>query len=265
MIKHTMLADTGISISRIGLGTVKFGRNQGVHYPDAFGLPTNQAILALLDGAQSLGINLLDTAPAYGASEERLGKLLKTQRQNWVICTKAGEEFVRGKSHFDFSPAAIQSSVERSLQRLHTDMIDIVLVHSNGDDEKIIAEDNVFQTLSDLKRKGYIRAFGMSTKTIAGGLLTVEQADVVMVTYNPLQAEDQKIITAAHQKNKGIFIKKALSSGHLDKIAGEDPVLTSMQFIFNEPGVSSVILGTLNFAHLQHDVLCAENALGGMK
>jgi aryl-alcohol dehydrogenase-like predicted oxidoreductase len=71
-----------------------------------------------------------------------------------------------------------------------------------------------------------------------------------------VQTEEQPVIAYAHQKNKGILIKKALASGHLQKISGDDPVRSAMQFIFQQPGVSSVILGTLSQAHLQHNVQC---------
>lgn len=259
MIKHVPLGNTGMNVSCVGLGTVKFGRNQGVKYPQAFELPSDREILELLDCAQQLGINLLDTAPAYGVSEERLGKLLKN-RHEWILSTKVGEEFVNGESHFNFSPQWIRQSVERSLKRLNTDVLDIVLVHSNGEDKKFIEEHNVFQTLDAIKKSGLIRAYGMSTKTIEGGLLAVDQSDIVMVTYNPMETQDKVVIEHAYQKNKGVFIKKALASGHLDKISGDDPVMEAMRFIFQEPGVSSVILGTLNKAHLQHNVSCIEMA-----
>ncbi len=250
-MKLQLLGSTGIEVSRIGLGTVKIGRNQNVHYPENFSLPSDQEVMALLDFAKQSGINLLDTAPAYGQSEERLGKLLKNQRDEWIISTKAGEEFVDGKSHFDFSPNAIQKSIERSLKRLNTDMIDILLIHSNGEDKKIIEENQVFSTLEKLKQSGKIRAFGMSTKTLEGGLLAVDRSDVVMVTYNPIHTEEKSVIEHAYAKKKGIFIKKALASGHLSKISGDNPVQTAMQFIFKEPGVTSVILGTLNPDHLR--------------
>ncbi len=69
------LGSTGIKVSLLGLGTVKLGRNEGVKYPRPFDLPDDRSVVALLETAQSLGINLLDTAPAYGRSEERLGAL----------------------------------------------------------------------------------------------------------------------------------------------------------------------------------------------
>ncbi|MCE3237668.1 MAG: yhdN [Gammaproteobacteria bacterium] len=260
MIKKTLLGTTEIVVSRIGLGTVKFGRNTKINYPEAFSLPSDDTILALLNCAQELGVNLLDTAPAYGTSEERLGKLIKNQRHDWVLCSKVGEEFIDGESSFCFSAEHTRKSIERSLQRLKTDYLDIVLVHSNGDDKNIIEESSIFSVLAEMKKTGLLRAFGMSTKTIEGGLLAIDHADIVMVTYNPIQKEEQPVIAYAHQKNKGVLIKKAFASGHLQKIAGDDPVQVAMDFIFREPGVTSVITGTLNQMHLKHTVECAKKA-----
>lgn len=245
------LGKTHIEVSVLGLGTVKFGRNQGVKYPHAFSLPSDDEIKNLLDEARELGINLLDTAPAYGSSEERLGKLLN-DRKHWVISTKAGEEFLNEKSCYDFSRQAITESVERSLHRLKTDYLDILLVHSNGDDEKIIHEDEVFVTLEDLKKAGKIRAFGMSAKTVAGGLQTIQHADAAMVSYHPQCQEDKAVITYAREQQKGILIKKALASGHLPCSLSE-----TFKFIFAEAGVTSVIVGTLNPLHLRENAgLC---------
>lgn len=251
MQKHR-LGSTDIEVSAIGLGTVKLGRNQGVKYPTAFTLPTDNEAKQLLNIAKELGVNLLDTAPAYGTSEERLGHLLQNERTEWVISTKVGEEFVNGASQFDFSPSAIQKSIERSLQRLRTDYLDIVLVHSNSDDVRLIEEEQVFDTLATLKQAGKIRAFGMSSKTVAGGKLTVDTADVVMVTYHPTYTDEREVIAHAAQKNKGILIKKAFASGHLSGSASDN-----LRFIFQETGVTSIIIGTLNPAHLRESVLAA--------
>ena len=107
-----ILGQTGIEVSCLGLGTVKFGRNQEVKYPGTFSLPEDKQITALLDQAKDLGINLLDTAPAYGSSEQKLGRLLK-DRQDWVICTKVGEEFA-GASLSTISPPGILAAVSNA-------------------------------------------------------------------------------------------------------------------------------------------------------
>ncbi|MEZ5530383.1 MAG: aldo/keto reductase [Porticoccaceae bacterium] len=82
--------NTGINVSILGLGTVKLGRDQGVKYPNGFVIPDDRQASKLISLAHDLGINLIDTAPAYGNSEERLGTLLKGQRDQWVICSKVG-------------------------------------------------------------------------------------------------------------------------------------------------------------------------------
>ncbi len=137
---HRPLGGTGLTVSPLGLGTVKFGRDQGVKYPAGFPIPDDREAADLLALARDLGINLIDTAPAYGRSEERLGPLLRGQREQWVIVSKVGEEFVGGQSVFDFSAAHTRRSVERSLKRLETDHIDLVLVHSDGNDLDILRE-----------------------------------------------------------------------------------------------------------------------------
>lgn len=246
------LGSTGIAISVLGLGTVKLGRNTDVKYPQAFNIPNDKEAAELLSLAQDCGINLLDTAPAYGNSEERLGKLLRGQRQNWVIVSKAGEEYINQQSRYDFSQQAILNSIKRSLQRLHTDYLDVLLIHSDGNDLQLINNYEIFNTLDLAKQQGLIRAGGISTKTIDGGLLTIQHSDIAMVTYNPQHTEELPVIIEAHKQNKGILIKKALGSGHL-------PAEQAIKYILGTQGVSGIILGTINPRHLQQNVSFALN------
>ncbi len=178
------LGQSAIDVSILGLGTVKFGRNQGVKYPQTFQLPSDKTLTELLAQARALGVNLLDTAPAYGTSESRLGQLL-TQRTDWVLCTKVGESFADGQSSYDFTPEAIEASVLRSLQRLNTDYLDIVLIHSDGNDLDILDRYGSLDLLKHLKHQGHIRAVGMSHKTLVGGQRALALgADVLMATLN---------------------------------------------------------------------------------
>lgn len=252
------LGRTGIEVSCLGLGTVKLGRNQGVKYPSDFQLPDDKSVRDILDICTDAGMNLIDTAPAYGHSEERLGKLL-SHRDRWCIATKVGEEFEQGESRFDFSAAHTRFSIERSLQRLNTDYLDIVLVHSNGNDQEIIEHSDCFETLQKLRDEGLIRAFGMSTKTVSGGLLALEHADIVMVTYHPGATDDKVVIDTAYENHKGVLIKKALNSGHLAASTQAsnfkvDPVRASMDFIYAHPGVGAIIIGSITPAHLRQNI-----------
>ncbi|MBB3102667.1 aldo/keto reductase [Azomonas macrocytogenes] len=252
---HRPLGSTGLLVSPLGLGTVKLGRNQGVKYPAGFRIPDDGEAARLLDLARELGINLIDTAPAYGSSEERLGQLLQGQRDQWVIASKVGEEFANGQSRFDFSAAHTRYSVERSLTRLRTDHIELVLVHSDGNDLAILENSEVYPTLAELKREGKILAYGFSGKTVAGGLLALRDGDCAMVTFNLAERREEPVIEYATAHAKGILIKKALASGHaLDLKSDDDPVRRSFELIFGHTGISSAIIGTIDSQHLRENV-----------
>ena len=215
MLKRS-LGSTGIDVSVLGLGTVKIGRNQQVKYPGDFELPDDNSVTALFELAHSLGINFIDTAPAYGSSEQRLGELLPN-RYDWVIATKVGEIFEDGLSRFDYSHEHTIKSIEQSLQRLKRDVLDVVLVHSDGSDMDIINNTDVFETLQELKQKGLIRAIGMSSKTVEGGCWVVENCDVVMATANLDYDDERAVFELAEKNKKGLIVKKALQSGYVGK------------------------------------------------
>lgn len=244
---------TGLRVSPLGLGTVKLGRDQGVKYPTGFTIPDAATAARLLAQARELGINLLDTAPAYGVSEARLGPLLRGQRQAWVVCSKVGEEFEQGLSRFDFSAQHTRFSVERSLKRLETDYLDMVLVHSDGHDHAVLTQTPVYETLARLKQEGLIRAFGFSGKTVEGGLYALEHGDCAMVTFNLNEQTERPVLDAAARLQRGILIKKGLASGHAC-LSGADPVRASFELIFAQSAVSSVIVGTINPQHLAQNV-----------
>jgi len=249
------IAATGVSVSPLGLGTVKLGRDKGVKYPNDFKIPDDKQALDLLAQAWDLGINLIDTAPAYGTSEERLGLLLPKLNKNWIIATKVGETFDNstGESAYNFSPEFITTSIKQSLKKLRRDVLDIVLIHSDGNDVEIIQQ-GALDVLADLKQQGLIRATGMSTKTVQGGLLALQHSDLAMVMHNLEYQDEQKVIEQAALNDKGIFIKKAFASGHLTNNKQTDTVQASFDFIYQQAVVSSIIIGTITPAHLEDNV-----------
>ena len=259
MLKR-VLGSTGIDVSVLGLGTVKIGRNQQVKYPSGFELPDDKAVIELFELAQSLGINFIDTAPAYGSSEQRLGELLP-DRHDWVIVTKVGEIFENTQSRFDFSFDYTVNSVEQSLRKLKRDVLDVVLVHSDGNDMAIINNEPVFEALESVKRKGLIKAYGMSSKTVEGGCWVVENCDVVMATANLDYDDERPVLELAEKLNKGVIIKKGLQSGHADSASGGGGVDAAFKHILNLPGVSSMIVGTINQSHLSDNVRIVNNIL----
>jgi len=255
------LGQTEIMISPVGLGTVKFGRNEGVKYPQGFEIPAMDDLANLLEQAKALGVNMLDTAPAYGMSESRLGKLLQGQRKDWVIVGKVGEEFENGQSSHYFTPEHFKMSVDRSLKRLDTDRLDVLLVHSDGADMDILCDDALIRCLHDFRDQGIVRAIGASTKTIEGGIRALELMDVVMCAYNPTYRDEEAVLAYAHKHNKAALIKKALASGHVSAFDAADPVQTAMDFAFGHKGTSGVIVGTINAIHLKDNVRKAVKAI----
>jgi aryl-alcohol dehydrogenase-like predicted oxidoreductase len=82
-----------------------------------------------------------------------------------------------------------------------------------------------------------------------------------MVTHNLAYQEELAVIEQAEQKNKGILIKKAFASGHVANSQHEDPVQASLDLIFKQAAVSSVVIGTINPNHLEDNVRKAQIAL----
>jgi aryl-alcohol dehydrogenase-like predicted oxidoreductase len=264
--QRNFIVDTGVAVSPLGLGTVKLGRNKGVKYPNDFKIPDDKQALDLLAQAWDLGINLIDTAPAYGSSEQRLGELLPKLNKDWIIATKVGESFDNetGESNYNFTPEFITASVEQSLKKLKRDVLDIILIHSDGNDVDIIKQ-GALEVLADLKQQGLILATGMSTKTVEGGLLALQHSDIAMVMHNLDYQAEQKVIEQAAHNNKGIFIKKAFASGHLTNDKHIDSVQASFDFIYQQASVSSIIIGTITPSHLEDNVKKAVTALNKLK
>lgn len=252
------LGRSDIEVSAIGLGTVKLGRDQGVKYPVAFSLPDDSEARALIHQAQDLGVNLIDTAPAYGTSEERLGSMLQGRRKNWIICTKVGEEFDGSVSHYNFSGEHTRRSLERSLKRLRTDYLDVVLIHSDGRDEFILDENDALSELIKAREEGLIRAVGMSTKTVSGGIRAAQLTDVLMITYNRGHTLEEPVLNQCVASGTGVLLKKVFASGHLaESEKNRDPARAALTFALGHPATSSAIIGTINSTHLAANIAAA--------
>ena len=235
-----------LEVSVLGLGTVKLGHNTGVKYPTVFDLPSDAEAANLLAVARELGINLLDTAPAYGLAEMRLGQLIKGQRDHWILGSKVGEDY-DGDSHFDFTRSGAERSLARSLTRLGTDHLDYCLLHSDGNDHDVL-NSGAMDALARARDNGDVRAIGVSSKTLAGAMRAIELGlDIVMLTINPEHRDEIPAAQQALDANTGVLVKKAMGSGHLS--ASE-----SLSMVSQVPGVSAIITGTLNPAHLRANV-----------
>jgi aryl-alcohol dehydrogenase-like predicted oxidoreductase len=244
------IGQTGIAVPPLGFGAFKIGRNQGAKYPFPYDLPDESAVEKLLNSVIDLGCTLIDTAPAYGLSESRIGRAIGHRRDEYVLSTKVGETFENGQSTFDFSATGVRSSLERSLRNLKTDVLDIVFIHSNGDDKEIMEETDTVSVLQDFRSRGLVRAIGLSGKTTEGATLALGWADVLMVEYHLQDTTHTKVIEQAAQAGVGVFVKKGLSSGKLNPS-------DSIRFVLGNPNVTSLIVGGLNFDHFRENWITA--------
>jgi aryl-alcohol dehydrogenase-like predicted oxidoreductase len=249
------LGRSGLAVSPIGLGTTKFGRNTNVKYPTSFALPSDGEITELIATAVRLGVNLIDTAPAYGDAEKRLGPIIEYRRGEFVLCSKAGERYSTGHSSYDFSAPAIVSSVEESLLQLRTDHLDLLLLHSDGRDVEILTQTDALEGLSRLKQSGKIRAAGISARTAGGILEACRTLDVVMAPFSQKESTLAEALALAHDRGLGILAIKGLFSGHLE-------ARSAIQFVLGQPFIDALIIGTINIEHLRAAVSVAEELCG---
>jgi len=168
-MEYRPLGASGIEASVVGLGAWAIG---GWLWGGTDERKSVEAIQAAIDA----GINLIDTAPAYGMglSESVVGKAVAGRRSQVLIATKCGivwhtdkgTPFIsqNGKTmHRYLGPESIRYEVEQSLKRLDTDYIDLYQTHWQDETTPI---EETMRTLLDLKREGKVRAIGVSNATV---------------------------------------------------------------------------------------------------
>lgn len=257
MERHT-IGKTPLPITRLGFGAFKIGRNVGAKYPSGYALPTDDEVERLLNGVLDLGINYIDTAPAYGTSEERIGKAIGHRSDEFVISTKIGEMFWRGRSVYDFSPEAARRSIERSLSRLCRDRLDLVFIHSDGRDCEIMEATGVVDVLREAKSRGIVASIGLSGKTVEGAAAALEWADAIMVEYHLNDTSHDEVMQRAAEAGVAVIGKKGLASGVL-------PSGDSIRFVLNHPAVTSLVVGGLNLDHIRENWSVARRARGAIE
>lgn len=255
---------TGFFLSPLGVGTVKWGRTEGLKH-GAFTLPDDRTCEALLDLALERGVNFLDTAPAYGIAEERLGRLVNggERRGKFHLFTKAGERFENGKSTWDFSAESIRRSVENSLRALRADALDGVLIHSTRDDLRVLRETPALETLLDLKARGLVKTAGFSVMSLEGGLAAAALCDLLMVAWNPGFREHEPVVAEAARLGKGVLLKKVLDSGFPKPELtppGVSPAAHAIRSALALPGRPAVVAGTITRAHLEENIRASADA-----
>lgn len=144
------LGTSGLQVSRLCLGTMMFGKEA-----------TDKAAADIVAYARDAGVNFIDTADQYnkGKSERVLGKLIKKDRDFWVLATKVGNHFGPAINDGGLNRKWIMKAAESSLSRLKTDYIDLYYLHLDDPDTPV---EETLSTLDDLMRAGKVRYWGVS-------------------------------------------------------------------------------------------------------
>src|SRR5438046_3358439 len=162
------LGKRGLEVSALGLGCMGMSQSYGVP-------PDKHAMISLIRTAVERGVTFFDTAEIYGpyTNEELVGEALAPVRAQVVIATKFGiGRDAGGQQMQDSRPERIKQSVEGSLKRLRTDVLDLYYQHRV--DPNVPIED-VAGTVTDLIRQGKVKHFGMSE----AGVRTIRRAHAV--------------------------------------------------------------------------------------
>jgi aryl-alcohol dehydrogenase-like predicted oxidoreductase len=218
-MKTTSLGNTGLTVSRLVLGTMTFG------------LQTDEATAnAILDASAEAGIDFIDTADVYplggvpataGRTEEIVGRWLKGKRQRFIVATKAVGQVGPAAWDRGSSRKHLFDAVDASLQRLGTDYIDLYQLHS---DDPTTPLDETLGALDDIVRAGKVRYIGASNFLAYRLARALGRSDVrgrarfvsVQPRYNLLFREiERELLPLAKEEGLGVIPYNPLAGGLL--------------------------------------------------
>jgi aryl-alcohol dehydrogenase-like predicted oxidoreductase len=281
------LGGTGADVTILSYGAMELrGQPRGPEIADA---DAGRLLNAVLDA----GINLIDTSPDYGRSEELMGAYIGHRRDEFFLASKCGcpMELPAGPPPpypHDYSPGNVRANVEQSLRRLGTDRLDLVQVHMSPS-QATMEQNQTVETLKDLQAEGKLRYIGMSG--ILPNLpdhLAMGVFDVFQIPYSAVQRDHEDLIAQAKNAGAGTFIRGGAARGAAseDKNWSVSPLtqdpgvgqrnwetsgvagllaeagMSNMEFVLrftlSHPGLSTTIVGTSNPDHLAGNIAVAE-------
>jgi L-galactose dehydrogenase len=281
-MKYGRLGATDLTVSTLAFGTAPLG--------GLYGSVGDAAAIAVVHEALDLGINLIDTSSSYGSAEERLGKALVGRRENVVLATKAGRA---GGDAFDFSPAALRRSLEKSLRLLRTDYVDIFQLHNIEFASLPALFEDSFAELISLREQGKCRYVGMTGYPVAAIVRAMRETDLdVALTYAHATLLDDSlqrdIAPVADTRGVGLLNAAAVARGLLtphgptrpnghpasapirdaaERMAalcaarGADIGFVAHQYSIQRSGCATTVIGTSKSSHLRSAVAAAETPI----
>jgi aryl-alcohol dehydrogenase-like predicted oxidoreductase len=207
-VRHKRLGRTNLEVSALSLGTVELGLDYGIANGGEARRPSESEARDLLHFALDRGINLIDTARAYGDAERIIGRALKERRHEYVLISK-----ILPKSGL---PAEVVSQVETSLATLQTDHIDVMMIHCRA--EQTLPDEETFEELDKLRQAGKIRFIGSSVYGPDAAMASVSCGwfDCIEVGYSLLDRRiESAMLPLAESNDVGVIARSVLLKGSL--------------------------------------------------
>jgi aryl-alcohol dehydrogenase-like predicted oxidoreductase len=255
-MERRRLGRTDMQVSALGFGGSEIGYDgvrQGV-------------VTRLLDAALDAGLNVIDTAECYADSETLIGRAVAGRRRECYLFTKVGHP--RGWSSEDWRPASILASIERSLERLRTDALDLVQLHSC--DLRELRRGDAVAALETARQRGLTRYIGYSGDGAAAAYAVQSgRFDTLQISVNVADQEALDLVLPhARARRMGVIAKRPLANvmwaprrrpgsyyaDYWERLRAleyeftarpmEEAVGVALRFTLSVPGVHTAIVGT---------------------
>jgi aryl-alcohol dehydrogenase-like predicted oxidoreductase len=275
MVK-TRFGKTDLLVSSLGFGAAEIG----------FLKPERQRAARVMNLLLDEGVNVIDTAATYEASEELIGQSIGHRRSQFILISKCGQK-VAGMDGEAWSAGLIARTIDRSLNRLKTDALDVMLLHSC--DEPTLRKGEALGTLVKARQAGKIKFIGYSGDNQAAAYAAT-LADVAVIETSISiadQANIDVVLPLARKHDVGILVKRPIANAawkkpneqpgfyggyaqpYSDRLAkmNLDPAILgfsgsrelawpemALRFTLSHAGASCAIIGTTNPEHVQRNL-----------
>lgn len=207
VLPTSILGRTAETVTKLGFGSMDLRASLG-----------EPAIGALLNAVLDNGINIIDTSPDYGLSEEFIGKTIAHRRDEYFLASKCGCQIGSssapgGFMEHTYTRENVRAAVVQSLQRLRTDRLDLVQIHLSPSRQTLEDEDTVAELLA-MRDEGKLRFIGMSG-TLPEVVEHIEMGvfDVFQMPYSALEREHEELITRAAEAGAGVIVRGGVARG----------------------------------------------------
>jgi len=258
-VEMRQFGQTDMRVGVLGFGGAEIGFEQA----------SAEQVKALLPTALDGGLNVIDTAECYLASEELIGKTVSDQRRRYFLFTKCGHPQRPGVE--DWRKKSLLDSIERSLLRLKTDRVDLIHLHTCSEQE--LRKGEVIEALKEAREKGYTRYIGYSGDSSAARYAV--ECGVFDSLQTSVNIADQEAIELtlplARQRGMAVIAKRPIANAawrysekpansyhqeywerlqklDYDFLKGDPKRAASiaLRFTLSVPGVQTAIVGTKN-------------------